>query len=349
MRRVVFAGILTLTHNATSLILPGSASITTAANDVAEFLSLGSGNWLCTNYKTASGAAVVGGGGLTGFTSSLNTASPNNTVNTSRLLASGGTTDQDAVLQPKGAGGLAAQLADSTATGGNKRGQYAVDLQLSRNTAAQVGSGNYTALIAGQNNTASNTYGGCFAGYSNTSSGQYAACLCGNNNTASGNSSVTFGSYATARGIPYAVAHGGGNFSVLGDAQVTRFVLHTQTTSATATALTTNAAAASAVNSIVMPTTSTYAFSALIVARNGTTDSASWRVEGVIQQGASAATTALVGTPTVTSLGATSGASAWTVAAVANTTLGSLEFDVTGAASKVINWVARIETVEAIA
>lgn len=58
-RRLVFAGALTLTHNATSLILPGAANITTAAGDVAEMLSLGAGNWRCVNYLRASGQAVV--------------------------------------------------------------------------------------------------------------------------------------------------------------------------------------------------------------------------------------------------------------------------------------------------
>jgi hypothetical protein len=50
VRRVRFTGILTLTHNATSLILPGSANITTANGDCAQFVSLGSGNWLCEHY-----------------------------------------------------------------------------------------------------------------------------------------------------------------------------------------------------------------------------------------------------------------------------------------------------------
>lgn len=58
-RTVTFAGGLTLTHNATSLVLPGGANITTAAGDVAEFESLGSGNWRCTSYMRASGQAVV--------------------------------------------------------------------------------------------------------------------------------------------------------------------------------------------------------------------------------------------------------------------------------------------------
>ncbi len=50
-----FDGVLTLTHNGTSLILPGAASITTAANDTAEFESLGSGNWRCNWYKRQAG------------------------------------------------------------------------------------------------------------------------------------------------------------------------------------------------------------------------------------------------------------------------------------------------------
>jgi hypothetical protein len=59
-RIAVFDGALTLTHNATSLILPTAANITTAAGDVAEFVSEGSGNWRCTNYRKANGQPLVG-------------------------------------------------------------------------------------------------------------------------------------------------------------------------------------------------------------------------------------------------------------------------------------------------
>lgn len=59
-RIIEFTGILTLTHNASSLILPGSINITTAAGDVAMFVSLGSGNWKCVAYQTASGSPVGG-------------------------------------------------------------------------------------------------------------------------------------------------------------------------------------------------------------------------------------------------------------------------------------------------
>lgn len=58
IRHVRFTGALTLTHNGTSFILPGSANITTAANDTATFVSLGSGNWLCASYKRADGQPI---------------------------------------------------------------------------------------------------------------------------------------------------------------------------------------------------------------------------------------------------------------------------------------------------
>jgi hypothetical protein len=63
VREGVFAGALTLTHNATSLKLPGGANITTAANDRFRALSLGSGNWIVLAYHKADGTAVVSGSG----------------------------------------------------------------------------------------------------------------------------------------------------------------------------------------------------------------------------------------------------------------------------------------------
>jgi len=56
---VKFAGVLTLTHNATTLILPGGTNITTAAGDTAEFISEGTDNVRCVSYQRASGKALV--------------------------------------------------------------------------------------------------------------------------------------------------------------------------------------------------------------------------------------------------------------------------------------------------
>jgi hypothetical protein len=48
-----FEGILTLTYNATSLILPGAANITTAVGDMLMATSEGSGNWRVNWYTSA--------------------------------------------------------------------------------------------------------------------------------------------------------------------------------------------------------------------------------------------------------------------------------------------------------
>ena len=70
-RDVVFAGALTLTYNATSLILPPGANITTAAGDTAGFVSDGSGNWRCLYYQRANGRAVSAPAGYTATNSSV--------------------------------------------------------------------------------------------------------------------------------------------------------------------------------------------------------------------------------------------------------------------------------------
>lgn len=56
---IEFSGILTLTNNATSLIIPGGANITTAAGDTAIVEYLGSGNWRVRQYNKATGTAVI--------------------------------------------------------------------------------------------------------------------------------------------------------------------------------------------------------------------------------------------------------------------------------------------------
>jgi hypothetical protein len=68
VRTLVFAGAVTLTHNATSLILPKGADITTAAGDVLQFTSLGGGNWRCTGKMVAAEGGAGGGGSYLGQT-----------------------------------------------------------------------------------------------------------------------------------------------------------------------------------------------------------------------------------------------------------------------------------------
>lgn len=78
-RTVTFTGILTLTHNATSLILPTGANITTAAGDVARFVSEGSGNWRCVSYMRADGSSLSGNSGyISGLVPSNNATDATN-------------------------------------------------------------------------------------------------------------------------------------------------------------------------------------------------------------------------------------------------------------------------------
>lgn len=65
IRNVVFSGALTLTHNATSLILPYGASITTVAGESLRAVSLGGGNWRVTEYQKSTLPVLTAGTGLT--------------------------------------------------------------------------------------------------------------------------------------------------------------------------------------------------------------------------------------------------------------------------------------------
>lgn len=51
-----FDGILTLTHHATDLILPGGANITTAAGDIMVAYEYAAGKWRCVSYKIQASA-----------------------------------------------------------------------------------------------------------------------------------------------------------------------------------------------------------------------------------------------------------------------------------------------------
>ncbi len=53
MKYLRFSGAATITYNATSMILPGAASITAQVGDFALFVSEGSGNWRCLQYARA--------------------------------------------------------------------------------------------------------------------------------------------------------------------------------------------------------------------------------------------------------------------------------------------------------
>lgn len=365
-RIVVFDGILTLTHNGTSLILPTAANITTAAGDSAIFVSEGSGNWKCAAYFRASGQSVAGGGGLTNWTDGVNSSAPNATVPVVSLTATNAASVVDAAIVPKSTGGFALAVADNGTGGGNKRGASSVDLQLVRGSNTQVASGARAFIGAGFNNTASGQAAGVVAGESVNISGQKSFGT-GTSNTVSGNNSAAIaGTSANVSGANSIALAGGSasanssNVSGLGanDNSVTGArarapfggspqefdaILYGQTTNATPLTLTTNASTAAATNQIYFGNQNNRSgiYRGLVVARqtgNGG-GKKSWQFYAHLDRDNN--TVALVGavTPTVV---ADSGV-AWSVAVTADNTLKTLKVEATGAAATTINWACYVD------
>jgi len=167
----------------------------------------------------------------------------------------------------------------------------------------------------------------------------------GVNTTASGSYSQAYGYSGKAETTGKIVFSGRGDFSNVGAYQQGLFILRSQTTDATAEALTVDDSTASATNQINLPNNSAYAFSGTIVARQQAADGtacAAWKVEGLIRREANAGTTVLVNSAT-TVLDNTPN---WGMALSADTTNGCLKVQVTGAASTDIRWVATIHTSE---
>jgi hypothetical protein len=167
-----------------------------APNDTAKFLR-GDGTW-----------AVPAGGGLTNFTEAENTAAPNATVPVNSLTSTGAAANIDVAIVAKGTGALMADIPDNTTTGGDKRGQYAVDWQHGpKANQNRVASSDYSTIIGGRDNRAYNTYaiaGGyqAFAGGNQSTAFQQGIstnlnCFAhGQRATASGSGAVSFGGYS---------------------------------------------------------------------------------------------------------------------------------------------------------
>lgn len=252
-------------------------------------------------------------------------------------------TNVSAILTPKGTGAFQLQVADGTAAGGNNRGNYAIDLQTSRNNASEVASGE-GSFVAGKNGTASGQQSVAFG--AGTASGSTAFAHGG---TASGSNSMAFFGQATSE-YSFSIGTGAkadldgkfaiGAFAGAGQRQAGTLVVYTQTTDATQTQLTWGGGTGA---TCVLRNDSTYAFSILVSARRSDADGENdgWEFKGLIHRDTNAAST------TLDALQANQiGATAWSVAVDADTTNGSLRVRVTGENAKTIRWCATIYTTE---
>ena len=213
-----------------------------------------------------------------------------------------------------------------------------------------VASSSYSTVSGGSANGIYASYGTIAGGLVNAVTGFGASVVGGYSNSASGSYSVTgAGTFSTTRGInSMQVISGDGPISgTAGSAQSGLLILGRQTTDATATRLASDGNAAGTTNQVILPNNSAYYFKGSVIANvTGGGNTKAWAIEGAIKRGANAASTALVGTPTVTSAYADVGAATWAITATADTTNGGLAVTFTGQASTTIRCVAKLETTE---
>lgn len=159
-------------------------------------------------------------------------------------------------------------------------------------------------------------------------------------------SAIAIGDGAKSTIVGKYVLANGCSSTAVGDMQTGTLILAAYTTDATPYVMRSYTySGASATNQLVLPNSSAYAFSGLIVARRKALDgtqSAAWKVEGLIRREGSAGTTVLVNSA-LTVLDNTPG---WTLALSADTTNGGLAITFTGAAATNIRTVATIQTSE---
>lgn len=96
----------------------------------------------------------------------------------------------------------------------------------------------------------------------------------------------------------------------------------------------------------IMADDTSRAFTGKVVARDGSGNTAAWKVEGAIKRNSGAGTTALVGVPVVTLLGADAGCAGWGaygISVTADATSGGISVNV-AAPSATVNWHAVVDS-----
>jgi len=272
-------------------------------------------------------------------------------------------------FQPRGYGGILTSVPDANYTGssgghpGGSRGFYSVDLQLARASASSVAGGQFSALLGGYDNSIVNAaYAAGIGGASNSITGDGAVAVGGLSNTVDGVTSVILGgNYAWTRGITFynVITNSGIMYSSAvassAFAQGASMSLGGATSTTSPTRIITTSGSASVVNAtpnrnvLILPNSSLFGFKGTLVAAvTGGAGNAVWTFEGSIGRGTSAASTALIGTPTI-SLMAIDGAAitnGWSFEITADTVNGCLRITVRGDATNTIRWYCRLETTE---
>ena len=166
----------------------------------------------------------------------------------------------------------------------------------------------------------------------------------GNQSSVTKDYSMAFGRYAhtNIKGQFAFSGHSLGDGSMSSRANGCIYILYSDTTDATAEAMTTTNSTAAADNQIAAPTNDTcIMFSGTIVAmQNGAADQGGWEIKGLLKN--DGGTTTLVNSNVQTF----AEGNGWAVALSADNTNNALKVQVTGEASHNIRWVANIQTSE---
>jgi len=131
------------------------------------------------------------------------------TEETASITVTGSETNIGLALVPKGDGAITASIPNGAASGGNARGDRAIDLQISRTDQTHVASGSRSVIGGGERNTASGQYSTVSGGYTNTASAYGATVAGGNDNQATAQQSAIAGGQYNIAGAAQSVIIGG--------------------------------------------------------------------------------------------------------------------------------------------
>jgi hypothetical protein len=337
-----------VTTQATTAVTSGSTAVTlSGSNANIKVGQLITGTGINSNPNTY--VAAISGTSLTLSQNATATGTPTLSFFTPHgVVVGGGNNQATGSYSFIGGGGDAGTAANRNVASGDWSFVGGGIKNVASGIASVVAGGGFDGTIALQN-TASGIGSVVLGGASNVASSSFTIAG-GRDSTASGNRSTALGNHATTRGIAGNVAFSGSANPIAGlngVSQSALLVLARQTTDATPTALTSDSNAAGTTNQVILPNNSAYFFRGEVISgKTAAGDTKGWTIEGVIKRGANAASTALVGIPTVTSTYADLGAATWDIAVTADTTNGGIRVTFTGQAATTIRTVCQIRTTE---
>jgi hypothetical protein len=155
--------------------------------------------------------------------------------------------------------------------------------------------------------------------------------------------SLAIGDQSLAR-IPGCVVQASGRFSSSGDAQVGRYLVRTTTTNGVLTP--TFVDGTNGTQQLIIPDNSTWMFTATVVGHQTSAmgGHAGYKIEGVVYRDSGVSTVSILGKATTTVLAESN--TPWDATATVDVNTGALVVSVRGESSKIIRWLAIVETVE---